>query len=144
MNHNWGYCATDRYYKPADMLIRKLVECVSKGGNMLLNVGPDARGNIPPESLERLAAIGKWMRLNSRSVIGCGKAGIEKPDYGRVTRNGNRLYFHIYENTLGPLPLMGLKKDQNIHQLGPFGLPRDRLRRPGSRPGAARSRGYGD
>ena len=82
MNHNWGYCATDRYYKPADMLIRKLVECVSKGGNMLLNVGPDARGNIPSESLERLAAIGKWMRLNSRSVIGCGKAGIGKPAYG--------------------------------------------------------------
>ena len=88
------------------------MECVSKGGNMLLNVGPDARGNFPPESIARLEAIGKWMRLNRRSIYGCGKAGIEKPDYGRVTRNGNKLYFHIYENTLGPLPLMGLRKDQ--------------------------------
>ena len=112
MNHNWGYCANDHYYKPAGMLIKKLVECVSKGGNLLLNVGPDARGNFPPESLERLQTIGKWMGLNSRSIYGCGKAGIEKPDYGRVTRNGNRLYFHIYENTLGPLPLMGLKKEE--------------------------------
>ena len=112
MNHNWGYCANDHYYKPAGMLIKKLVECVSKDGNLLLNVGPDARGNFPPESLERLQTIGKWMGLNSRSIYGCGKAGIEKPDYGRVTRNGNRLYFHIYENTLGPLPLMGLKKEE--------------------------------
>lgn len=112
MNRNWGYHATDKRFKPADLLIKKLVECVSKGGNLLLNVGPDARGNIPTESLERLAAIGRWMRLNSPSVIGCGKAGIEKPDFGRVTRNGNKLYFHIYENTLGPLPLMGLGKEQ--------------------------------
>ena len=41
---------------------------------------------------------------------------MEKPDYGRVTRNGNKLYFHIYENTLGPLPLMGLKREQ-IHSI---------------------------
>ena len=112
MNRHWGYCATDPFYKPADLLIKKLVECVSKGGNLLLNVGPDARGNFPPESIQRLEAIGKWMRLNRRSIYGCGKAGLEKPDYGRVTRNGNKLYFHIYENTLGPLPLMGLKKEQ--------------------------------
>ena len=39
MNNNWGYCANDHYYKPASMLIKKLVECVSKGGNMILNVG---------------------------------------------------------------------------------------------------------
>ena len=112
MNRSWGYHAADRFFKPAPMLIRKVVECVSKGGNLLLNVGPDARGSIPAESMERLAAIGRWMAKNSRSVIGCGKAGLEKPDYGRVTRNGNRLYFHIYENTLGPLPLMGLRREE--------------------------------
>ena len=111
MNRNWGYHATDRFFKPAPMLIRKIVECVSKGGNLLLNVGPDARGNIPEASMERLAAIGKWMDKNSRSIYGCGKAGIEKPDYGRVTRSGNKLYFHVYENTLGPLPLLGLKRE---------------------------------
>ena len=112
MNHNWGYCANDHYYKPADLLIKKLVECVSKGGNLLLNVGPDARGNFPEESLQRLQIIGKWMKKNSPSIYGCGKAGLEKPDYGRVTRKGSKLYFHIYENTLGPLPLMGLRKDE--------------------------------
>ena len=48
MNDNWGYVATDTNYKPADLIIRKLVECVSKGGNLILNVGPDARGALPP------------------------------------------------------------------------------------------------
>ena len=112
MNNNWGYCAEDHYFKPASMLIKKLVECVSKGGNMLLNVGPDAKGNIPIESIEILHEIGRWMKKNKESIYGCGKAGIEKPDFGRVTRRGNHLYFHIYENTIGPVPLQGFKKEE--------------------------------
>ena len=68
MNNHWGYCANDHFFKPAPMLIKKLVECVSKGGNLLLNVGPDARGNIPEESIERLAEIGKWMKKNGESI----------------------------------------------------------------------------
>ena len=109
MNNNWGYCARDKFFKPSSMIIKKLVECVSKGGNMLLNVGPDAYGNIPPESLQILSEIGAWMKKNSKSVYGCGLAGIEKPDYGRVTRNGNLLYYHMFENTMGPVPLTGIK-----------------------------------
>ena len=84
---------------------------MSKGGNLLLNVGPDAKGNIPEESLERLAVIGKWMKKNGDSIYGCGKAGIEKPDFGRVTAKGKKLYFHMYENTIGPVPLPQLKKE---------------------------------
>ena len=112
MNNNWGYCANDTYFKPASMLIKKLVECVSKGGNLLLNVGPDAKGNIPPQSTQILEEIGAWMKLNSKSIYHCGKAGIEKPDNGRVTRNGNKLYYHLFENTIGPMPLTGIQKDE--------------------------------
>ena len=112
MNNNWGYCATDRFFKPSSMLIKKLVECVSKGGNLLLNVGPDARGNIPPESLSILADIGAWMEQNSKSIYGCGKADLPKPDTGRITRKGNKLYYHIFENTVGCMPLMGLSREQ--------------------------------
>lgn len=112
MNNNWGYCATDRLYKPAPLLIKKLVECVSKGGNMILNVGPDGDGNIPPQSLEILEQIGDWMEINGESIYGCGPAALEKPEYGRVTAKGDRVFFHIFENTLGPLPLMGLRKEQ--------------------------------
>ena len=112
MNNNWGYCPTDHNFKPAPLLIKKLVECVSKGGNMILNVGPDGDGNIPPESLEILAQIGHWMAKNGESIKNCGPAGIEKPEFGRITRNGHRIYFHIYENTLGALPLLGIRKEE--------------------------------
>lgn len=112
MNGNWGYHATDNFWKPSPMLIKKLVECVSKGGNLILNVGPDAKGNIPDASQKILSEIGTWMKKNKNSIYGCGKAGIPKPDNGRLTRNGNKLYYHLYENTIGPMPLMGIKKDQ--------------------------------
>ncbi len=109
MNDHWGHCAADKNFKPADMLIRKLVECVSKGGNLLLNVGPDARGCIPEESLEILAKIGCWMRKNGASVYGCGLPGIAKPEYGRITRSGKKLYYHVFEPQVGYVPLGGIR-----------------------------------
>ncbi len=112
MNNNWCFHATDRFYKPAPMLVRKLVECVSKGGNMLLNVGPTARGEIPPESIRILREIGEWMHFNHDSIYGCGIAGIEKPDFGRVTRKGNKLYFHVFDNPIGYLPLSGVEAEK--------------------------------
>lgn len=112
LNNNWGYHATDNDYKPAPMVVRKLVECVSKGGNLLLNVGPDARGNIPPKSVEILKEVGKWMHLNGESIYGCGIADIEKPDYGRVTRKGNTLYYHVTDNPIGFVPLTGIAADK--------------------------------
>ena len=101
------------------MLIKKLVECVSKGGNLLLNVGPDAQGRFPRESVNILAEIGCWMDRNGESIYGCGPAGLEKPEFGRFTRKGDRLFCHIYENSIGPLPLFGLKKEdvQSIRRL---------------------------
>lgn len=112
MNNNWGFCGADKMFKPASMLIKKLVECVSKGGNMILNVGPDARGNIPDESIQILKEIGAWMKKNSASIYGCGRADVDKWEYGRVTQKGNTMYFHMFENTLGPVPLPGIPKDR--------------------------------
>lgn len=112
MNNNWGFHGTDKEYKPPAMLIKKLVECVSKGGNLLLNVGPDAKGNIPEESLAALDVIGHWMKKNGDSIYGCGKSKIEKPDFGRVTEKEDKIYYHLYENTIGPVPLVGIKKEE--------------------------------
>ena len=112
MNNNWGYCAKDKNFKPADMIIRKLVECVSKNGNLLLNVGPDAKGNIPPESMEILGKIGDWMEKNSSSIYGCGACSLPKPENGRITANGKTLYYHIYENAIGSIWLEGIKRDE--------------------------------
>lgn len=109
MNNNWGYCSNDKAYKSPKLIIHKLVECVSKNGNLLLNVGPNAKGEIPEESLKILAEIGKWMRQNSKSIYGCGKAQFEKPEWGYYTQNGKYLYAHIFEGNIGALPLKGLK-----------------------------------
>lgn len=111
MNNHWGYCARDNFYKPAPLLVRKLVECVSKGGNMLLNVGPDARGRFPVQSQTVLQEIGRWMEKNRDSILGCGPSPYPKPEYGRYTQKGDKLYVHILENTLGPVPLTGIPAD---------------------------------
>ena len=107
MNNHWGHCSTDKNFKSAEMLIKKLVECTSKGGNLLVNVGPDARGIIPSESLAILKGVGAWMKQNGASIYGCGPSGIDKPEFGRVTRNGNKLYYHVVEPMVGYLPLVG-------------------------------------
>ena len=112
MNDNWGYCARDKNFKPASTIIKKLVECVSKNGNLLLNVGPDARGNIPEESLNILKEIGIWMKKNSASIYGCKGSSLAKPENGRITGNGNKLYYHVMENAIGSVPLYGISRDK--------------------------------
>lgn len=105
MNEHWGYCVNDPHWKSSKLLIRKLVECVSKGGNLLLNVGPDAEGRIPDPSLNILEELGAWMKKNSRSIYHCGPAGLPKPEWGYYTSNGDRLYAHIFEDNIGPIAL---------------------------------------
>ncbi len=102
----------DKNFKPASMIIKKLVECVSKNGNMLLNVGPDAKGNIPEESLKILEEIGKWMKKNSKSIYGCKGSALPKPENGRITQKGNKVYYHIMENSIGGVPLYGINREQ--------------------------------
>lgn len=111
MNDNWGYAALDKNFKPAETIIKKLVECVSKNGNMLLNVGPDARGCIPAESVEILEKIGAWMEKNHASVYGCGGCDLPKPENGRITKNGKTYYYHVMENAIGGIPLQGIRRD---------------------------------
>lgn len=108
MNNHWGYCNFDYQYKTPQMLVRKLVECVSKGGNMILNVGPDANGRFNAESCRLLDEIGAWMSVNSESIYGCGSADVPKPDWGWYTKKSGRIYAHILENPIGPLALTGL------------------------------------
>lgn len=100
MNEHWGYCSKDTNYKSAKLLIRTLVECVSKNGNMILNVGPNARGQFPVQSQKILSEIGTWMDQNGDSVYGCGKCDLEKPEWGRYTAKGNVIYAHIMDESI--------------------------------------------
>lgn len=109
LNNNWGYCATDHDYKQAKDIIHALVECVSKGGNCILNVGPDAKGNIPDESVAILKEVGVWMKKNSESIYSCGVSDLPKPEWGRYTQNEKKLYAHIYDRGIGAISLEGLQ-----------------------------------
>jgi alpha-L-fucosidase len=108
LNNDWGYSSNDDYKSSKDV-IRALVNCVSKGGNLLLNVGPDARGRIPVKSLNVLAEVGDWMKLNAASIYGCGPAPYPKPEWGRFTMKDNKLYAHITDSNIGQYYLMGMK-----------------------------------
>lgn len=111
INNNWGYNPSDLLYKPASLLIRKLVECVSKGGNMILNIGPDALGRVDEKSCKVLEEIGNWMDRNGQSIYGCGNANRPKPEWGWYTQNGNKLYAHVLEAPIGPLALTSIRKE---------------------------------
>ena len=65
--NNWGYVANDRF-KPASVIIQKLIEIVAKGGSLLLGIGPGPDGTLPPEAIERLQEIGKWLNKNGSAI----------------------------------------------------------------------------
>ncbi len=93
---SWGYDRDNLDWKPVDMVVRMLVDSVSKGGNLLLNVGPNGRGDLEPRALESLRGIGKWMRLHERSIRGCTASDLTPPPDCRYTQNGDRLYLHLF------------------------------------------------
>jgi alpha-L-fucosidase len=101
MNDTWGYKRDDHNWKSAETLIRNLVDSASKGGNYLLNVGPTAEGQIPEESVARLAEIGVWMKKNGDSIYGTMASPIGALPWGRCTAkktaDGTTLYLHVFE-----------------------------------------------
>ena len=96
LNGSWGYDRDNLDWKPVVMLVRMLVDSVSKGGNLLLNVGPTARGEFDPRAIETLRGIGQWMRVNGRSIYGCTASELTPPPDCRFTQNGKRLYLHVF------------------------------------------------
>ena len=73
LNNTWGYKSYDNNWKSFDEMLFWIVEIASKGGNYLLNVGPDGTGKIPPESINILKQIGAWMKTNGEAIYGTGK-----------------------------------------------------------------------
>ena len=97
MNTTWGYSEHDHAWKSPQTLIRNLVDIVSKGGNYLLNIGPNGDGSIPRESIESMQAIGRWMATNGKAIYGTSASPFEKPAWGRYTKKPGKLYAHVFE-----------------------------------------------
>ncbi|MBS4179384.1 alpha-L-fucosidase [Lederbergia citrea] len=108
LNGSWGYDRDNLDWKSGDVLIKMLIDSVSKGGNLLLNVGPNARGEFDQKSLESLNEIGEWMRLNSRSIYGAKNSKLTAPIDCRYTQKGKRLYLHIFSWPFRHIHLDGL------------------------------------
>jgi len=97
INDTWGFKSYDHNWKSPGVIIQKLVEIVSKGGNYLLNVGPTAEGVIPEPSVRILREVGAWLRRNGESIYGAKASPIDtRPDEPyRFTAKPGRLYVHI-------------------------------------------------
>jgi len=110
MNDTWGYARNDHNWKSTNQLIRNLCDIASKGGNFLLNVGPTETGEFTPETVERLAGIGRWMEANGEAVYGTERSPFRRLSFdGRVTSKGNTLYLHVFNWPEGGIELTGLK-----------------------------------
>ena len=109
---SWGYYRDESTWKSPEMLIRMLVNTVSCGGNLLMNVGPTSRGYIDYRAEEALKVYADWMKYNSRSIYGCTMAEPEfkAPADCRFTQSvdGKRLYLHIFAYPFRHILLHGL------------------------------------
>ena len=110
---SWGYYRDEYTWKDNKQLLVLLIESVSKGGNLLLNVGPTARGVFDERADKALSGMGDWMKLNSRSIYGCTQApeSFEAPSNTLLTYNPetNRLYIHLLDYPLQNFRLPGYK-----------------------------------
>jgi len=118
---SWGYHRDENTWKSPAQLITMLIETVSKGGNLLLNVGPTSRGTFDQRALDRLQGLGDWTRLHGRSIYGCTEAPAEfkRPQNCLLTYNPTtrRVYVHVLTWPMGKLQLDGFAGKVKYAQL---------------------------
>ena len=116
MNGSWGFKSYDHKWKSTEVLIRNLCDIASKGGNYLLNVGPEADGTFPPESIDRLKEMGAWMKVNGESIYATTASPLLPMDWGYCTQKKDSVSSTIYLIVFkwpadGKLVVKGLQND---------------------------------
>jgi alpha-L-fucosidase len=94
MNTSWGYVPADTSYKSSTGIVHTLFEIAGKSGNLLMNVSPRADGSLPPEQVERLEAVGGWMRTHGDSIYGTEAALEPWQFYGPSTKRDDKVFLH--------------------------------------------------
>jgi len=98
LNTTWGYNEHDHAWKSSKEIIRNLIDIASKGGNYLLNIGPKGDGTIPQETVDIFTALGKWMDVNSESIVGTTASPVAKYSFdGRITTKGKVHYLSVFK-----------------------------------------------
>lgn len=100
--NQWGYNSDwkSSYIKTANDLSQMLMQAVSLNGNLVINFGPDGKGNIRPEEEKVAHDLGKWVNANKEAIYGVSYADLPKPDYGYYTKKGNQLYLTVFNKPL--------------------------------------------
>jgi alpha-L-fucosidase len=128
MNDTWGYKFYDNNWKSSQTIVRNLIDIASKGGNYLLNIGPTSEGLIPQASVERLAEVGKWMKLNGEAIYGTTASPFSQQlPFGRATSKPGRIYLHVFNwPSNGKLDVPALGK--TVHKAYPLAIPKTTLK----------------
>ncbi|MEK3890073.1 alpha-L-fucosidase [Bacillus sp. FSL K6-3431] len=112
LNKSWGYRDKDQEWKTTESVIFKMANIVSKGGNLLLNVGPTAEGMIPDTSVERLTEVGTWLNINGEAIYESDPNPYPYEfEWGAITVKPRKVFLHLYHKYCpkGELVLFGLK-----------------------------------
>ena len=97
INGTWAYNKNDQHFKSVPALIQELANVASKGGNFLLDVGPTPEGTIQPAFVERLQAMGAWMKVNGDSIYGTTYGPWQNLPFGKSTAKGKTIYLHVFD-----------------------------------------------
>jgi len=115
INDSWGYQQNDKEFKSPGQIIKIFSECLSKGGNMLLDIGPKADGSIPAEEVTVLRELGKWVKKHAEAIYGT-EAGLP-PGYfygpSTLSKDSTMLYLFVHGNPKGQVMLEGIKNRIN-------------------------------